>query len=86
MKKQHDSFERIFNTLEIDSLPTDQQKEKMLNFILEQGDRTAFDKIAAWIEVYPWRFAFGFSAVQAVAFSLFFGTGYTNLILGFFGG
>jgi len=89
MKKQNDPFEGVFDTLQDKSLLTNKQKEKMLNYVLMESqlqETTFWGKVGRWITVYPWRFAFSTAAAQAIAFTLIFGTGYTNLLLSFFGG
>jgi len=71
------------------SLPTDQQKENMLNRILSECrkyDMSPAHKIYRLITVCPWRLAFGFSLVQTVICTIIWGNEYTNLILRFFGG
>lgn len=80
---------KTYTILENYALPTKQQKEKMLNQILleyRKYDVTPEEKLFKLITVYPWRFAFGFSTVQAVLCSLIWGTGYTNMVLRVFGG
>ena len=89
MKKSNDPFEGIFDSLKGESLPTGEQKEKMLHHVLTESrlrNNTALEKDGRWITTYPWRFAFGAAAVQAVVFTLIFGTQYTNLLLSLFGG
>ena len=90
MKKQNDPFKGVFNSLQDNSLPTDEQKQKMLEYVLLESDRLqdkfVWKKVGRWIAEYPWRFAFGVSAVQAVVCTLLFGTAYTNLFLRMFGG
>lgn len=89
MKKKNDPFEGIFNNLTTDTLPTDDQKVKMLNYVLAESrlrDNSAFARLFRFISVYPWRFAFGAATVQAALFTLIFGTNYTNLFLRVFGG
>lgn len=89
MKKNNDPFEGIFDGLQDNSLPTNEQKEKMLNHILLDNrlrEETTWGKVGRWITVYPWRFAFSAAAVQAVVCTLLFGTQYTNVFLSIFGG
>jgi len=88
MKKKNDPFAGAFDKLE-NTAPTERQKQKMLSFILEESrlqERDFMQKLGEWIMVKPWRFAFCASALQAAAFSLMFGTRYTNLLMGIFGG
>lgn len=84
-----DPLKKAFDTLKEVDAPSVHQKEKMLNLILFEGrlqEDTPWQKFRTLVFVYPWRFAFGVSTAQAVVFTLFFGTQYTNLFLGFWGG
>ena len=88
-KKNKDPFEWIFAGLQDTKLPTNEQKERMLNNILTESrfqTITLWEKVDNWITVYPWRFAFGAAAVQTAICTLLFKTNYTNLFLSFFGG
>lgn len=85
MKKQ----KKTYTVLENAALPTKQQKEKMLSQVLfecRKYDASPAAKVCRLITVYPWRFAFGFSTVQAVLCTMIWGTGYTNIVLRIFGG
>lgn len=85
MKKNNRPYAVLRNT----ALPTEQQKEKMLDQILlecRKLDTSPALKIYRLICVYPWRFAFGLSAVQALICTMIWGSGYTNMILRIFGG
>ena len=87
--KKNDPFEGVFDNLQGNSIPTDEQKHKMLRYVLTkdvQQDESFMQKLGVWITVYPWRFAFCASAVQTAVFSLMFGVRYTNLLLSIFGG
>lgn len=89
MKKKNDPFEGVFDNLQDKTLPTDEQKEKMLHYVLHENslqDNSITGKVGRWIATYPWRFAFSAATVQAVICTLIFGTQYTNLFLNFFGG
>lgn len=89
MKEEKDPIAQIYHSIKEGPLPTDRQKDKMLDFILENNrlyNRTPGEKIRRWIIDYPWRFAFSLSAAQAVVGTLLFGTTYTHLFLRFFGG
>jgi len=89
MKKNNDPFEGIFDSFQDKALPTEEQKEKMLNYVLLENrlqDNSVLGKVGRWISVYPWRFAFSAAAAQAVVFTLIFGTEYTNLVLRMFRG
>jgi len=71
------------------ALPTKQQKEKMLDQILLECRKygaSPAEKVFKLITVYPWRFAFGLSTVQAVLCTMIWGIGYTNMVLRVFGG
>lgn len=89
MAKKEDLLERAFKELEQEGKPTEQQKDNMLNRILmesEEENVSGLGRFKKLIAQYPWRVAFAASTVQAVAFTMIFGTQYTNLFLGFFGG
>lgn len=89
MKNSNDPFKGIFDGLHDKSLPTDEQKEKMLSYILLESrlhNSTVWEKAGKWIAVYPWRFAFGAAIAQAVICTSIFGTAYTNLFLNLIGG
>lgn len=89
MAKNDDLFEKAFDMLKQEGLPTEQQKEVMLDRILMEcktENTSVVEKIKQIIISYPWRFAFIASAIQAVVFTLIFGTRYTNLFLNIFGG
>ena len=89
MDKKDSLLKKAFDALEHNSLPTESQKEIMLNRIMlecERENSSCIEKLKRIVIVYPWRLAFAASAVQAVAFTLIFGTQYTNLFIGVFGG
>ncbi|NLC68151.1 MAG: hypothetical protein GX754_05060 [Clostridiaceae bacterium] len=80
---------KTYTILENAALPTGWQKEKMLeNILLEcrKYDSSPAGKLYNLVAVYPWRIAFGLSAIQAVLCTLIWGTRYTNMILKVFGG
>jgi hypothetical protein len=80
---------KTYTILENAALPTEQQKEKMLANILSEYrkyETSPAEKVFRLITVYPWRFAFGLSTVQAVLCTVIWGTGYTNMVLKVFGG
>ena len=82
-----DPLKKAFDTLKEVDAPSVHQK--VLNLILFEGrlqEDTPWQKFRTLVFVYPWRFAFGVSTAQAVVFTLLFGTQYTNLFLGFWGG
>lgn len=85
MKKQEKTYTLLDNAV----LPTKQQKERMLNQVLyecRKYDASPIAKVYRLITTYPWRFAFGFSMVQAVTCTMIWGIGYTNTVLRIFGG
>lgn len=89
MPKKDELFEKAFEMLEQDGIPTEQQKEIMLNRILMEckaENTLGIGRFKKMVIAYPWRFAFTVSAVQAIVFTMIFGTQYTNLFLSFFGG
>lgn len=89
MAKKDDLFERAFEVLEQDGKPTEHQKEMMLNHILVEckaENVSGVEWLKRLVVINPWKFAFTTSAVQAVVFTMIFGTKYTNLFLSFFGG
>lgn len=89
MEQKEDTLKKAFDALTQDSLPTQAQKEMMLHRIMAgsaQENATGFEKLRQMVVIYPWRAAFAVSAVQAVVFTLIFGTQYTNLLLGVLGG
>lgn len=89
MPNKDELFEKAFEVLKQDGIPTEHQKNIMLNRILMEckaENTSGIGKLKKMIVVYPWRFAFTASAVQAVVFTMIFGTQYTNLFLSFFGG
>ncbi|HEX3075426.1 MAG TPA: hypothetical protein VHQ24_01005 [Lachnospiraceae bacterium] len=89
MKGSNDPIKKAFETLQGDTLPNLQQKDRILKQILLQVneyDRDHIERLRRLITIYPWRFAFGVSAVQSIIFTLVFGNNYTHLILRLFGG
>jgi hypothetical protein len=82
-------IKKTYSILENAALPTNQQKGKMLNHILleyRKYEASPAERIFRLITVYPWRFAFGLSAVQAVLCTIIWGTAYTNMVFKVFGG
>lgn len=80
---------KTYTMLENAALPTERQKEKMLNQVLleyRKYDASLAAKAYRLIAVYPWRFAFGFSAIQAVICTMIWGARYTNIFLRILGG
>jgi hypothetical protein len=89
MRKKDDPMQKAFDFLQEDSLPTEQQKDKMLDCVLTECKKetvSGFDRLREIVITYPWRVAFTAAAVQTAVCTMIFGTQYTNLILGFFGG
>lgn len=84
MPINHDPLQKAFETIRDVEVPSEQQKEKMLHIVLaqaHQNETTLREKIGRFVSLYPWRVAFGISSLQAVAFTLIFGTRYTNIFL-----
>lgn len=90
-KDQNDFLEQSLKMLKSDTdlSPTKEQKERMLQNILyeakNQKTNTWQQNIKAFIINRPYRFAFSISAIQAIVFTVLFGSNYTNLILNLFG-
>lgn len=89
MKNNIDNFmKNSLVSLSDSSIPTQEQKDTILSKVLVQANTQNTSKIStlrSWIFVYPWRFAFGASTLQAVVLTAIFGSKYTNLILQFIG-
>lgn len=88
MNRKDDFFENAFKTLQEEGLPTESQKASILKNVLENAQErdSILMRIKRFVASYPWRTAFAASTLQAVVFTLIFGTRYTNLFLSFFGG
>ena len=89
MAKLDNLLESAFLTIKETTLPTQQQKDIMLDRILKEckSEKTSsFIRIKNMVITCPWRFAFTVSAIQTIIFTIVFGTKYTNLFLEFFGG
>jgi hypothetical protein len=89
MNQKDDFLKKALGLLKQESMPTKQQKDIMLDRILMECKRenvSGFGRLKKMVIIYPWRVAFTVSAVQAAVFTIIFGTRYTNLFLGFFGG
>lgn len=90
-KSQNDFLEHSLEILKSDTdiSPTKEQKERMLQNILYEAEsqrtNTWQQHIKAFIINRPYRFAFSISAIQAIVFTVLFGSNYTNLILNLFG-
>ncbi|MCI2988874.1 hypothetical protein LV832_15855 [[Clostridium] innocuum] len=90
-KDKYDFLEQSLKMLksETDLLPTKEQKERMLQNILYEAENqktnTWLQNIKEFIINRPYRFAFSISAIQAIVFTVLFGSNYTNLILNLFG-
>ncbi|AFA47329.1 hypothetical protein [Acetobacterium woodii] len=89
MKNNTDDFiEKALNSLTEGSQPSQNQKQRMLEDLLFQIQTEEDSKVGRFrnmVTVYPWRFGFGVSALQAVLLTLMFGSNYTNFILQFLG-
>ena len=68
--------------------PSEKQKARMYKNIIEQvqSEDTFFPWVKRMVIDYPWRMAFGISAMQGILFTLLLGTRYSNLFLSAFGG
>ena len=92
MKKDKKTYTILYSN----ALPTKKQKEKMLDHILSESRKyeasyfkykaSPTERFLRLITVYPWRFAFGLSTVQAVLCTMIWGTEYTNMVLKILGG
>lgn len=90
MKSNSDEFiKNALKSIEEEAKPNPKQKQIMLENLLSQvqtGDeagkeRSGLSRFRNMVTVYPWRFGFGVSAIQAVLFTLMFGSNYTNFVL-----
>jgi hypothetical protein len=85
VKKHNKNYAALENA----ALPTERQKEKMLEHILAEYRKyspTPAEKFLKLVAAYPWRFAFAFSTLQAALCTAIWDTGYTNMVLRIFGG
>lgn len=89
MKNNADDFiEKALKSLDEASKPSQKQKQIMLENLLirvQTAEGSRSDRFRKVVTVYPWRFGFGVSAVQAILFTLMFGSNYTNFVLQFLG-
>lgn len=85
MKDNRDDFiKKAFKSLDEGSKPSQKQKQMMLDRLLIQAqteETSGLDRYRNLVTIYPWRFGFGVSAIQAVLFTLMFGADYTNFVL-----
>lgn len=88
MKSNGDDFiKKALKSLEEEVKPNPKQKQIMLENLLSQvgegagKERSGLSRFGNMVTVYPWRFGFGVSAIQAVLFTLMFGSSYTNFVL-----
>nr|WP_320024442.1 hypothetical protein [uncultured Acetobacterium sp.] len=85
MKRNTDDFiKSALQSLDDRSKPGQEQKQIMLENLLIRSqieEASGMDRFKKMVTVYPWRFGFGVSAVQAILFTLMFGSNYTNFIL-----
>ena len=89
MKDYEDFFKRTIGAVQEIEKPTKTQKDRMLVAIhgkCEDTEKSKLEQVKKLIITYPWRFAFLTSALQAIIFTLLYGTGYTNMFLRYFGG
>lgn len=89
MKNNIDTFiENSFKSLNEISQPSKEQKETILSKVLFEARTESDSKRTNFKDVflfYPWRFALGASAIQAIVFTVIFGSKYTNLVFQFLG-
>lgn len=87
MKRTEDRwFREALRSVEREARPSEAQKEKMLSRVVNAAmpsEPLWRERLARLATVYPWRFAFGLSAIQAVLGTLIWGTKYTCLLMGF---
>lgn len=89
-KKQNEFIEQSLKMLKSNTeiSLTKKQKESMLQNILYEAEGQKTNKwkldIKAFIVNRPYRFAFSFSAIQAITLTILFGNNYTNLLLNLF--
>lgn len=92
MKNNFDNFIRdsleslkSLESFEKSSKPNKEQKEIILNKVLLTKNNSISPRFKTLVYVYPWRFAFGASTLQAVVLTIVFGSKYTNLLFEFLG-
>ena len=70
MKNSTDAFiKKALKSLDDRAKPSQEQKQIMLENLLIQaqtGEASGFERLQKMVTVYPWRFGFGVSALQAV--------------------
>ena len=79
-------FREALHSMEQEARLSEAQKERMLYGVTSAsipGEPVWRERLVRLVAVYPWRFAFGLSAIQAVLGTLIWGTRYTSLLLGF---
>ena len=88
MAKEDCFFDKAFGVLKDNTGLTEQQKDTMLsNILLEccKQETTGIGRLKELVITYPYS-RVSLSTVQALVFTMIFGTQYTNLFLSFFGG
>ena len=87
MKRTEDKwFREALRGMEQEARFSEAQKERMLSRVTNTsipGGPLWRERLENLVAVYPWRFALGLSAIQAVLGMLIWGTRYTSLLLGF---
>ena len=89
MNNNSDDFiKKALESLDEESKPSQYQKQFMLENLLirvQMEEVSGLECFRNLVTIYPWRFGFGVAAVQAVLFTLMFGSNYTNFVLQFLG-
>lgn len=89
MKNKTDQWiQSLLKSVSRSALPTHEQTERIFKNVLHQAPvkHPLALRMMRFAALYPWRFAFGVSAIQAVTCRLIFGTDYTRFIMGLLGG
>lgn len=93
MEKDKQFFEDSFKNLDTVSKPTDEQKDRIYNGILNAVESNSMTQpklttspFKNLVINYPWRFAFGAAFIQTSICTLIFGANYTHFILKILGG
>lgn len=85
MKSNCDDFiNKALKSLDEEAKPSEKQKQMILENLLIQVQTEETSRLSRFrnmVTIYPWRFGFGVSTIQAVLFTLMFGSNYTNFVL-----